>query len=866
MTAWKRRLVSAAARRIATLRAQSRDLTGRRRAVLQTVGAESAAVTEEGERTLDSLADIHRRAKTTMRQRHVEQLRHQADRVHRLAALHSGGAAGYPWNIWESDADHYPATAPLYRVGHLNGPHRLPALVELLDRSHLSLAPDAIPALPGLLLRAIGSAKPGDVRIHIYDPDSLGQTLAAFAPLTRSGLLRFIGPAGLRDTLDELVEHVRRVNADVLGGEYQSLAELTAHNGTGPEPRHLLVLHKAGIHGWNEHDDAQLKRLQRTGIPAGVTLLIAGESLEGTPVLDSTSYSSLPKAALTLDAPPPTQLITDTARTVGERYDSGDELHLNDLLPRDYGTKQSTHGLSVPIGRRRDGSIAALTLGDNPPHALIGGPSGSGKTNLIYTWIAGLTTGYDPSELEMHLLDFKEGVSFARYAEGRRDRTWLPHAKLVGININDDREFGLALLRHLKEELRRRADAAKHHEATKLSELRAADPGNTWPRIVAVIDEFQILLENRDSVTDEAVALLDDLARRGRSQGIHLILASQDVAGIEALWGRPSLVAQFSLRIALPKARRVLADNNHAADTLPKHHAIINSESGQNDANHVIALPNAGANDTWQPIQEQLWNQHPHSGPPRLFDGEDTPRLPTAPPPKQHVYVGQTIDVRQRPATFDLRRSPGRNLAVIGTRTADAHDLIATTALHLRDATVNICSCDIDSDSHAMRLAETLENHGTTVAWYEQLHDLVNERHRRPATTTVNLLYAVDAISTRLDHRDREAFRTLLVDGPENHVHTVGWWRSVPRLRDDLGGYNPRFDAIDAWVALDCHGNDLAPLTPGNHTPQWYPRTRRALYFDRAHDREPGVIIPYDPHEQLHEAPASPLIEVTHAQ
>ena len=117
-------------------------------------------------------------------------------------------------------------------------------------------------------------------------------------------------------------------------------------------------------------------------------------------------------------------------------------------------------------------------------------------------------------------------MSFARFAPGPRDPSWLPHVRLVGVNVNGDREFGLALLRFLGEELRRRADAAKRHEVTKLAELRAEDPDGHWPRIVAVIDEFQVLLAGRDAVADEAATLLEDLARRGRSQGIHLVLAS----------------------------------------------------------------------------------------------------------------------------------------------------------------------------------------------------------------------------------------------------------------------------------------------------------------------------------------------------
>ena len=82
---------------------------------------------------------------------------------------------------------------------------------------------------------------------------------------------------------------------------------------------------------------------------------------------------------------------------------------------------------------------------------------------------------YGPDELELYLLDFKEGVSFAQFAPGRRDPRWLPHARLVGVNINTDREFGLALLRFLSDEIRRRAEAAKRHEVTKLEELREVD-------------------------------------------------------------------------------------------------------------------------------------------------------------------------------------------------------------------------------------------------------------------------------------------------------------------------------------------------------------------------------------------------------
>ena len=115
-----------------------------------------------------------------------------------------------------------------------------------------------------------------------------------------------------------------------------------------------------------------------------------------------------------------------------------------------------------------------------------------------------------------------------------------------------------------------------------------------------MVDEFQMLLAGRDAVVREAADLLEDLARRGRSQGIHLVLASQDVRGIEALWGRPALVAQFTLRIALPKALRILAERNDAAQTPARHHAVVNAESGMAEGNR--GRPDPDASD-WETLE-----------------------------------------------------------------------------------------------------------------------------------------------------------------------------------------------------------------------------------------------------------------------
>ncbi|MET0415831.1 MAG: FtsK/SpoIIIE domain-containing protein, partial [Actinoplanes sp.] len=465
----------------------------------------------------------------------------------------------------------------------------------------------------------------------------------------------------------------------------------------------------------------------------------------------------------------------------------------------------------------------------------------------LYAWLAALTTRYGPEELALYLLDFKEGVSFARFVPGPRDPGWLPQVRLAGINVNGDREFGLAMLRHLGEELRTRAQAAKRFDAAKLSELRAEDPAGHWPRIVAVIDEFQVLLAGRDAVADEAVTLLEDLARRGRSQGIHLILASQDVSGIEALWGRSGLIGQFTLRIALPKARRILADTNLAAAVIPRFHAVVNTESGAPGANRVVRLPDAGDRQAWRALQRRLWQSRPAGcEEPRLFDGDAVPRLPAScrpagpvPSPADPVgsspgaVLGERIDVAARPARFRLGRMPGRNLAVLGTRTDEACDVLAAAALSLAaqgPAHFSVVCLDPDAARPAARLIAELPS----ADWCDAL----------PSAPYLDIPHYV--LGYALDARADPMLRELLTDGPEHRTHVLGWWRSVTRLRDGLGGPGARLDPIGAWVALDVHGADLAPLYPQPGGPSWYPRPRRALFFDRSVHRTPEVIIPYE--------------------
>ena len=635
-----------------------------------------------------------------------------------------------------------------------------------------------------------------------------------------------------------------------------------------------------------DDDHRQLQRVARGGLACGVQLVLldvpmtVNAPVETVRVDDSgTAVSSMTGPHVTVDLEPP----LPTGRGHRACHAIADEHErwrsrigtFADLLPRPRSGARSRSivGAARPRRVRRRAARWRWRSRTRRRTHSIGGPSGSGKTNLLLTMISSMAARYDPDELEFYLLDFKEGVSFAQFAPGRRDRTWLPHARLVGVNINTDREFGLALLQFLADEMRRRAEAAKANEVTKLEELRAADPDARWPRIVAVIDEFQYLFAERDAVTRAATLLLEDVARRGRSQGIHLVLASQDVSGIEAFWGRPAIFEQFVLRIALPRARRVLAELNDATLDLPRWHAVLNHESGIKHGNEVVRIPDAaGAASADDPaaissvgaVQHVLYETHAAGrAEPRLFDGSRSPLfadlvagLPRDAGP--HALVGQCIDVAGSAATVALPDAPGRNVGVLAAVGREAVRVLGAAAASLAwqypagGVDVVIAPLVAEAAEPAAYVAERMSAAGQPVetvgldavrARVEALATDVTDRlsGAAPRRPVVLVLYAADAADTVLEREGTEAMRRLLRFGPETGVHVLGWWRSVARLKALLT-MGASVDDLGAWVALDVQGSELQALVPGMLV-HWSPRSGRGLLFDRAQHSAPEVVI-----------------------
>ena len=189
---------------------------------------------------------------------------------------------------------------------------------------------------------------------------------------------------------------------------------------------------------------------------------------------------------------------------------------------------------AAPIGTGTTGPMA-LDLHTDGPHALVGGTTGSGKSELLRSWVAGLAASVDPDHLVFVLVDYKGGSAFDACAS-------LPH--VVGLVTDLDGHLGERALVSLDAELAHRERVFRDAGAPDLpAYLAAGAPLGPVPRMVVVIDEFATLATELPDFLDALVGI----AQRGRSLGVHLVLATQRPRGVV----NANVRANTNLRIAL---------------------------------------------------------------------------------------------------------------------------------------------------------------------------------------------------------------------------------------------------------------------------------------------------------------------------
>jgi S-DNA-T family DNA segregation ATPase FtsK/SpoIIIE len=274
----------------------------------------------------------------------------------------------------------------------------------------------------------------------------------------------------------------------------------------------------------------------------GACLTVSGETgvlgrlrQRGHPVDRELTLDTAPLAVVTataralagLAAPTPTGGLPDSCRLLDLPGARSGRHPARSSPP---GWSRDRGALVCVLGQDEHGPVA-LDLCAQGPHALVAGTTGAGKSELLQTLVTGLALHQPPDRVTFLLIDYKGGAAFAELAE-------LPHT--VGLLTDLDPQSTGRALRSLGAELSRRERVLAAHGVRDVADL-AAD--TALPRLVIAVDEFATLVDDLPGFVSGLVGI----AQRGRSLGVHLVLATQRPSGVVS----PEIRANCSLRICL---------------------------------------------------------------------------------------------------------------------------------------------------------------------------------------------------------------------------------------------------------------------------------------------------------------------------
>jgi energy-coupling factor transporter ATP-binding protein EcfA2 len=218
--------------------------------------------------------------------------------------------------------------------------------------------------------------------------------------------------------------------------------------------------------------------------------------------------------------------------------------------------------LLARIGRDADGAVE-LDLIEQGPHALIGGCTGSGKSEFLQSWILQMAINHSPADLNFLLIDYKGGSAF-------QNLTPLPHC--VATITDLDERLVERMLTSLKAEIKLRERLLYEHGVKDLNAYRKLHasatpnaPSANLARLIVVVDEFATIAKDVPQFIDGVI----DIAQRGRSLGIHLILATQRPTGVVNDNIRANVDLRIALRMNDPQESTDVIDRPDAAALSP---------------------------------------------------------------------------------------------------------------------------------------------------------------------------------------------------------------------------------------------------------------------------------------------------------
>ncbi|MGN8418136.1 DNA translocase FtsK [Helicobacter pylori] len=323
-----------------------------------------------------------------------------------------------------------------------------------------------------------------------------------------------------------------------------------------------------------------------------------------------------------------------------------------------FWTESSQFKVSVPVGWDINHKEVCFEIGKAQNHTLICDHSGSGKSNFLHVLIQNLAFYYAPNEVQLFLLDYKEGVGFNAYT----DPNILEHARLV--SVASSISYGITFLKWLCDEMQKRADRFKQFNVKDLSDYRKH---GEIPRLIVVVDEFQVLFSDKSTQVKGSVERsLNTLLKKGRSYGVHLVLATQTMRGGEI---DSNIKAQIANRIALPMdaddSTKILDDD--ATCEIQKPEGIFNNNGGHKKYHTKMSIPKAPDDFTAfiKKIHEEFNQRNLAPIDRKIYNGETALKMPnTLKANEMRLHLGKKVDYEQKDLIVEFENNESHLLVV----------------------------------------------------------------------------------------------------------------------------------------------------------------------------------------------------------
>ena len=774
----------------------------------------------------------------------------------------------------------------------------------------------------------------GKVRFTFISPSDAGEAFASFmrfADVDERLVDTHVwgNSQRIEERLDVLLDRAQTINQDYLRGQYADILEYNQAAGKNAEPLQFLMVVDFP-RGFTQAALEKLENIMSNGPKNGIYTILAGEvgELDGSNDANDPRYNAVlqrivqhlsryryengmlcvpprPSSAIRAGHPHanpqvqylPLQLpenrveLDDAIETMKKAVYNADRV----TITYDDVTSGLTHqpdrwfrysdekGISVPFALSGANKVLSLELASDALspkyHTLVTGMIGSGKSTLLHTLIMGLLMKYSPEDVQIYLMDFKDGVEFKVYTEYNLKN-------FRAISIDTEPEFGLAVLKKIEAEMQARNNIFKQEGCRGLEGYRRemAEKGNPhhgMPRTILIIDEFQEAFgRSDDPVMSEAAEIIKRLTLVGRAPAIYLIMATQDIKNAAAL--PETVYNQFETRIALkssPDSARIILPDNPMADqliNLDKGVAIFNASAGNKDHNvqcriafcsedeqrtllEQIAQKQAAADfqvtggtrlllSSIQDDRSNPLNHFANMG--TLFDHEDADGL------GYRLFVGEELSMLNK-LHPELTSRKGQNLLLTGrdqgrvrTTTAFVVMSLLYESLRLQESAahplITLFDFGVDTGSGDLlnQMVRTLPE--GTIRRYgmpdvlDGIDTLLQEKNSGFRQFVVifglnrarRLLVQPDIYSVAPKNKLIE----LLQTGPENGMNFIVWANSVESFMEN---YNETLGSFEHRLVSDIQDDQYSIFTyapaPGSMKP------KNAIYFNMDNTENPKI-------------------------